>query len=257
MRAPAPRFLVACAAGIVALSCGDVPTLADGIAFIAPIDLPSPAVAAGDTLRDSLGKAAPLRVTAHGRDNSVIPNVSATFLVTTVPAGVKVDANGIVTAFDSLRTVRIVARIGDRLQTTETSLEVVAQPDSMAVASPLDSLAGMPGKQALQVSVTGPRRGSRIPVNGVIVRYQIVAVNGRSAIDSLNVFLVDDAGAPLRNSVTRAIDTTQSGVASRMLTVANPTGVTTIEVLASARSLRGQALKGSPLRFTVPVKKGP
>jgi len=41
MRSLAPRILVACAASVVALSCGDVPTLADGIAYISPIVLPS------------------------------------------------------------------------------------------------------------------------------------------------------------------------------------------------------------------------
>jgi hypothetical protein len=214
-------------------------------------------VAAGDTLRDSLGKVTPLRVTAYGRDNNPISNVSATFLVTSLPAVVTVDAKGVVTAIDSLRTVRIVARIGDRLQTTEASLEVVAQPDSMTVTSASDSLTGTPAKKPLQLTVTGLRRGSRVPVNGVIVRYRIVAVNGTNAFDSLNVFLVDNAGAPLRNSVTTAIDTSKSGISSRTLTVANPAGVNTIEVLASARSFKGQALKGSPLRFTVPVKKGP
>src|SRR5882672_2560345 len=132
MKSFAPRHLAAIAACIVAFSCGSIPTLADGIAYISPIQLPALAVAAGDTLRDSLGRVTPLRVNAFTANDDTIPGVLARFIVATVPAGVKVDTNGIVTAFDSLVTVQIVGRIGDHLQTAPSNLAVVAQPDLMA-----------------------------------------------------------------------------------------------------------------------------
>src|SRR5688500_19707376 len=101
-------------AAIVAISCGEVPTLADGVAYITPVLLPLPAVAAGDTLRDSLGRAAPLRVRAIGRDSQEILGLPTTFVTTSLPADVTIDANGYLVARDTLRSVRLVGRVGDQ-----------------------------------------------------------------------------------------------------------------------------------------------
>lgn len=259
MRSLAPRRLVACAAMIVVLSCGEVPTFADGIAYVSAIELPSIAVGAGDQLRDSAGNPAPLRVRAFDKDNQLVPGVSATFLVSPVDAGVRIDANGFLSVSDSVRTVRVVARIGDRLQTAEAVLFVVPAPDQIVGAATTDSLPGAPAKGTLQVTVTGTRGSTRLPAQGIVVRYQIVAVNGNPTVDSARVFLVDDANTPLRNSATTAIDTTDvSGVARRFVTVSDTTGIRTIEIRATARPLRAAAtIGGNPVRFLIPLKKGP
>jgi len=67
--------LLAAALGVVALACGDVPTLEGGIAFISPVILPSPAVAFGDTLRNEAGEVAPLRVFAIDNAGDTLQNV--------------------------------------------------------------------------------------------------------------------------------------------------------------------------------------
>ena len=258
MRSLAPRRVVACAAMIVILSCGDLPTFADGIAYISTINLPSIAVGTGDTLRDSEGKPAPLTVRAYDRDNQLIPGVTATYFVSPVDAGIRIDSKGFLTASDSVRTVRVVARIGERLQTAEALLYVVPLPDQIVGTATTDSLPGAPAKGALQVTVTGTRGAARLPSRGIVVRYQIIAVNGSTVIDSTRVFLVDDANNPLRNSTTTAIDTTnESGVASRFVTVSDTTGIRTIEIRATARPLRAETIAGNPVKFLIPLKKGP
>jgi len=246
------RMLAACAAVVVVIACGDVPTSPDGIAYITPIVLPSEAVAAGDTLRDSLGRVAPLRVYAIG-DNGDTISATPTYLVTNLPPGVTISASGIVVAFDSLRTVNIVARVGERLQTTPASLYVVAQPDSAAKTGTVDSLALAQPSSPLQVTITGRHRGTRVPVRSIIVRYQITNVFPLRAVDPKEFFFANG----VRGDLTSAVDTTdQSGIASRSVTSSVALGVHSVVVLATATSLRGARLGGSPVRFVLPVKKG-
>ena len=87
MKPLAPRFLVAVAACVLALACGSVPTFADGIAFISAIQLPSIAIEATDTLRDSLGHVAPLRIDAFDVNEQPVAGVKPSFVVVTLPAG--------------------------------------------------------------------------------------------------------------------------------------------------------------------------
>ena len=77
--------LAAIAAAVATLSCGDVPTLANGVAYYTPVLLPLPAVAAGDTLRDSFGRPAPLRVLAFSRDSQLVTGLTVVFVPTTLP----------------------------------------------------------------------------------------------------------------------------------------------------------------------------
>jgi hypothetical protein len=251
-------MLVACAAMVVVLSCGDVPTFADGIAFISPIDIPSLAVAAGDSLRDSLGKAAPLRVRAFDVNNQPVANVAATYFVSPVDAGIHIDANGFLTASDSVRTVHMVARIGDRLQTADATLYIVARPDQIVGTGTTEPLVGAPAKGSLQVTVSGTRGTTRSPTQGIVVRYQIVAVNGSSVVDTKKVLLVNDANVPLLGNEATAIDTTDaSGIASRLVLVADTTGISTVEIQATARRLHSETIVGNPVKFLLPLKKTP
>ena len=252
------RVSLAAAGLAMTLSCGDVPTLASGIAYISAVELPSPVVIAGDTLRDSLGHVAPLRVRAFDKNDKEVSGTTTTWFVSPLDAGIHIDANGILTANDSLRVVHLVGRVGDRLQTVEALLYVVARPDQVLGTGTTDPVIGAPGKGTLQVTVTGTRNAVRSPVRGVVVRYRIVAVNDSPVVDSTRVFLVDDANVPLRGAFTMAVDTTnESGVASRIVTVSDTTGIRKIEISATARSLRGEMLSGNPVTFLLPLKKTP
>jgi hypothetical protein len=148
--------------------------------------------------------------------------------------------------------VQIVGRIGDRLQTEPANLDVVAQPDQMVSTGVVDSLAPLTPSSPLQVTITGDRRGTRVPVNGIVVRYAVVATVPQGPIaDSLFAFTEG-----LRGAVTTAVDTTRDGgVTSRTLVTTDLAGgIQTIVVEANARDLRGKSFP--PVRFTIPLKKG-
>lgn len=243
----------AAAAVALAIACGDVPTLDSGIAYITTVVLPSPAVAAGDVLRDSTGAVAPLSVKAYDKDNHLVPGVTATYVVSTLPAGITIDANGRVTALDTIGTVQIVGRVGDRLQTPSVVLAVVPQPDSIAASGLLDSLTVGTASSALMATVTGVRGPARVNVAGIIVRYRIAAFYPAATVDPVKVFFTDG----LTGDLTRSVDTTDaSGTASKIVTLSTRTGIDSVRVEASATNLRGVPLKGSPVRFILHVKKG-
>lgn len=249
---------------VAGLSCGEVPTLPEGVAYISAIILPSPAVALGDTLRDSLGVVAPIRI--YGIDNSgdTVRNISPVFVVTTVPGkGVRLVAGDLVIG-DSLRTVQIVGQVGSRLQTPPASLDVVLQPDSIAVASAASARFPVPGTGevtstvALAVTVTSPPNGATTPragVKSIVVRYSVTKVYPDSAaIPDTTLVLIDDAGRFRLPTGRDAADTTDpSGNASRRIR-AIPLGFDSVEIRVAANNLRGVPLKGSPLRFVVTTK---
>ncbi len=242
----------------VAVACGDVPTLQDGVAYISAVELPLPAVAAGDTLRDSLGRVAPLRVRAFGRDSQEITGLEVRFLPTVLPAGVTIDANGIVVARDTVGSVQIVGRVGDRLQTTIATLQIVPNPTTIARSardSLGDSALALPALRPIPVTVTGVYRGVITTVNGIIVRYRIDSLRPRS-LPSGSAILANAAGAALRPDSTIAVDTTKSGgTATRSVLIRAGSGVQAVFVSASARRLRdGTPLAGSPIRVQVSVK---
>ena len=104
------------------------------------------------------------------------------------------------------------------------------------------------------MTVTGLRRGERAPSKGIVVRYRIVSTTPARTVDPAFFFFPDG----LRGDLTRAADTTDaSGIASRTIIASDVTGLTSIRVEASATSLLGAPLAGSPVVFDVPVKKGP
>jgi hypothetical protein len=239
-------------------SCGDVPTLQGSIAYITPILLPSPAVAVNDYLRDSTGARAPLRVRAYDINGTEIPGVPVTYIVTPIDTGIHIDANGYLSASDSVRSATIVARIGDRLQTTAATLPVVPVPTSLsrpANAQLGDTAIVLPAIRALPVVVFGTWRSATSPVPGVVVRYAIDSVTPASAAGS--AVLTNAVGTRLRPDSTVAVDTTiaSTGTASHTnLVVAAGTGVRTVYVRAIARDFRGNPLAGSPVTFVLPFK---
>jgi hypothetical protein len=250
MRPLAPRFLVAIAACVIAFACGSVPTFGDDIAFISALDIPSLAVAVNDTLRDSLGRVAPLRVHEFDLNEDTIAGVKPSFLVITLPAGVTIDANGIVTAGDSIRRVQIVGRVGEHLQTVPANLEVVAQPDQMSANGTIAPLAEATPSSPLQVSITGNQKNMRVPVSGIIVRYSIVRTFPSVLItDSVFAFTEGKRGSDL----TKSVDTTEAGATSRSIVAAHLTGIDSIIVEATAKDLKGVPLP--TVRFLIPVKK--
>ena len=245
-------------AGGLMLGCGEVPTLQDGVAYITGVELPLPAVAAGDTLRDSLGRIAPLRVRAFGRDSQEITGLEVRFLPTVLPAGVTIDENGILVARDTVGSVQIVGRVGDRLQTTIATLQIVPEPTF--IARPVGDEAGdtaiaVPALRPFPVTVTSVYRRASTTVSGIIVRYRIDSLRPRT-LPAGSAILTNAAGAASRPDSTMAVDTTVTGgTATRSVLIRAGSGVQTVFVSASARRLRdGTPLTGSPVQVEVSVR---
>lgn len=258
-----PRPCLGAGAAVLAaalvLSCGEVPTMEEGIAYISPVLLPLPTVAAGDTLRDSLGRAAPLRVRAFSRDSQEITGVSVRFLPTALPADVTIDsATGYLVARDTVRSVQLVGRVGTRLQTTVATLQIVPPPESitrLAGEAAGDTAVVLPALKPLSVTVSAVYHGTAVTVNGILVRYRIDSLRPASAPPG-SAILTNAAGVANRPDSTVAVDTTKgSGSASRSVLLRAGTGVTSVYVSASARRLRdGAPLAGSPVRLTIVVR---
>lgn len=261
-----PALLVGGAVAIVGLACGDVPTLPDGVAYITPVILPAPAVARGDTLRDSTGKVAPITIYGIDNDGDTVKSLTPRFIVTTVPGkSVTITAANLVLG-DSVRSAQIVGRVGDRLQTPPVLLDVVWQPDSIAAATnikaPFPTLATgeTTSNVALGVNVTSGANlsatvNTRAAVPGIIVRYEVTRVfPASSSIPDTTLVLIDESSRfQLPTGRTAADTTDQSGNASRRIR-AVPFGFDSVEITASAKNLRGIPLKGSPIRFVVTTK---
>jgi hypothetical protein len=102
---------------VAGLACGEVPTLPGGVAYISPVILPSPAVAFGDTLRDSLGVVTPIKLFGIDNAGDTIRTIEPVFIVTTIPGpSVHITTTHLVIG-DSIRTATIVGQVGTRLQT--------------------------------------------------------------------------------------------------------------------------------------------
>jgi hypothetical protein len=247
-------YAVLAAIALAGGSCGDVPTLEGDIAFISPVQLPSPDVAIGDQLRDSLGNVAPLRVIAYDRNGNEIPGVEVTFVPTQLPAPATVDPSGLVTAHDTVTTVRsiqVVGRVGSRLQTPTATLQIVPQPDSIERTTAEVKSGGPIVLDTLGVRVTGLNpQGQRVPIPGILVRYRVTGVYPASAAGA-NVVLTK-GGVVSRPDSLFLVDTTKD-VPNPPALVAAGAGLDSVVVMAWATSLRGARLKGDSVHFVARI----
>jgi hypothetical protein len=255
-----PALLVGAALVVGALSCGEVPTLPDGVAYISSVLLPAPAVALGDTLRDSTGKVAPLRLYGIGKAGDTITTITPVFVVTTVPGkGVTITPSNLVIG-DSVRTVQLVGQVGSRLQTPPVPLDVVYQPDSIAASSsttarfPVPATGEVTAAVSLGVAVTSPGVGTRVGVKSILVRYAVTQVYPVGApVPDTTLVLIDNSGRFLGTGRTSVDTTDASGNSSRQIR-AVPFGFDSVVVTVAANNLKGVALKGSPIRFVITTK---
>ena len=265
----APRFgsssalLAGAALAVIALSCGEVPTLPGGVAYISPVILPSPAVAFGDTLRDSLGVVTPLKLFAIDNEGDTVPSITPLFVVTTIPGpSVHLTPTNLAIG-DSVRTAQIVGQVGTRLQTPPAFLEVVRQPDSIAASTatnarfPAPTAGAVASVVPLEVSVTSPQFGTtaRAGVKAIIVRYAVTRIFPASAaIPDTTLVLIDDSGRFLFPTGRTSVDTTDAAGNGTRQIRAIPLGFDSVEVSVTANNLRGIPLRGSPIRFVVTTK---
>jgi hypothetical protein len=234
------RVLTRVALGVITcwvVGCRDLPAPEGGVQSVSPIRLPSPGLVAGDTMRDSTGSVAPLRVTAYALDgDSLSPQPDPTFVVLDTGAHLA----GALLVGDSIgKTVRVVGTIGS-LQTQFASVKVTAMPDTLV---PADSLVFRKS-----YSLLGGDTEATSAELGVIVRHLlptpagVEAVIVRYSIDRAPASSGQDSAVVLMNGSARSSrDTTDaSGRAARTarlrilnLTPAS-TGTDTVEISATA-----------------------
>ena len=242
------------AAAIVAGACTNATSAPNAVVAIAFDSLPYPAVVAHDTLRDSTGKAMPLKAVAYNSDGQVIVNPSVRYLA--LDTGVVIDAQGYLVANTRTSgTVRVVAT-ANFLQSITRTILVTRQPLKLAATSKLaDTLKyASPDVAAdnitapFSVKLPGDSSGVAVPTVGFIVSYRLTRGGVVLSANDTTVSLFDDAG-----HVSTADTTAADGTASRKLRVwANklPFLEDSVFVTASAK-YHGAAVAGSPVTFVI------
>jgi len=235
-------------------ACTDVGTAPNAIVAIAFDTLPYPSVVARDTLRDSTGRAAPLRAVAYNADGDVIANPALRYLA--LDTGVVIDAQGyLVATTRTSGSVRVVAAASALQSLTKTVL-VTRAPTRLAVSgSSADTVkyalpdAATNVSKALTVKLTRDSAGTTLGVPGFLVSWQVTFRGVPIArTDTTLASLWDDARH------TSLLDTTGTdGTAARTLRIRSntlPASADSFVVFATTR-YRGVAVAGSPARFVI------
>jgi hypothetical protein len=238
--------LVAALLAAALASCRDVPSPDSGVLSVSPLQLPSPAVVVGDTMRDSVGAAAPLRLVAYGVDGEPVdPQPAPTFVLLDPGAHLA----GAFLIGDATGSVRVIGSVSG-LQTQSQAVLVTLRPDTLVPSDsthqlrkfrfPEDTAATADLNVRVQNTDATPTG-----VDGVIVRYELtyappVVGTGPSVL-------------LLAGSVPSTRDTTANGgTASRTIRLrlagVNPTQTDSAMVSATA-SYRGQPI--GIVQFTI------
>jgi hypothetical protein len=252
--------LVAPLAVAVAAAAGSCTTIGTNPSVVTALEfdsLPYPAVVTGDTLRDSLGVAAPLRAVAFNSAGAVIPNPSLTYIA--IDSGITISPAGIVTAQLRNGSVRVLAS-APGLQTKPQALLVARRPDTVVASGSLadtlfyvlpdnssNVLTGL-GLKVATLDTAGGVGGTQ----GWLVSYQLIFRGKPLAVTDTTI-------ASLWNSASQPslVDTTGSdGSVSPSLRVRStflPTATESLTVVATVR-YHGRPVPGSPLTYLVQIR---
>ena len=259
----ARRLLGALAAAAAVYACSEVGTDPDvpvAIEIVPPI---LPAIAEGDTLRDTLGMVQPVLVRVLNSQNQVIPDAPVRFFsIRNDSSIIEVDSMTGNVAGLRVGEADVVARVNG-LQSIRLTVRVTPAPDTVAPASALvDSvLYGIADDTARALAVTVSQRttvsgrDTILPVGFWRVRYTIVDPPDLAAnTDTTRVYIAHESS----NRLSRVDTTDASGGARRRLRfpeavvsdLTRRTFVTEVVVLAPD----GSHVAGSPLLFTTVIR---
>jgi hypothetical protein len=239
----------------------------DGAASISALLLPSPSVVVGDTMRDSTGVAASLRVIAYDGNNTRIEGLPTSFFVTDTAKLAHI-VNSSFLIGDKQGTVHIIGQVTG-VQTVPVTVPVTVAPTKFALATttPLpdtlvvpftrsgDTTSASTGTQAIAVTLKGIGDTASL---GFVVKYELLKAPATiSGSSKPAVFIGAD------ESKESPVDTTDAGGASRSIVVKSAlladaalqsgTKSDSIVVLVSA-SYKGKPVSGSPIRVVLPMK---
>ena len=254
--------------GVLAMAvvgCADIntdPAVPSSIEFGAQA---FPSIAVGDSLRDTLGVARPLRALLRNLRGEVIEEAPVRFLSRDVALVVdSVTGHAFAVSRPSGGNVQVAARFEQALQ-AQLAIRISREPDSVARldSARIDSLLadGTPGALAanrVEIAIRAAWRdtaGAVQPSTDWLVRFAVVEPANPRNDTTAAVFLIDDVGR------ARQLDTTDTnGRASRFIRVRASLfpreGVAedTVVVEAMVRR-RGQSVPSEPLRIRVPVRR--
>lgn len=236
--------------GWYVLSCTEVPAPEGGVVSISNVRRPSPGVVVGDTMRDSTGMVAPLRVIAYGIDDEPLaapPPASFVALDTTA------HLSGSRLIGDRVGIVRVVGKVGT-LQTRPDTIPVTLSPDTLVRSdSTLHRVSySLTGDTVVNSGELGTIVQHLLPaasgVQAVIVKYAITkSPTGKSSPTALLMSGTRESARDTSDGSGRA-----SRVARLRLNALGSLGVDTVLVDATA-SYRGRTI--GVVTFTVVFTK--
>lgn len=250
---------------LLATGCADLsndPTVASSLEFAR---LPFPSVAIGDSLRDTLGVAHPVRAIARTLGGEEIAEAPLRYTVR--ESAVAIDSlTGHLVPGATLTPgeVNVIARFAESLQVA-TRLRITRAPDTAARTddASLTTSPGAIGQNAVELNSVAfevrvqsrDNAGALAGTADWLVRFALVRPANPGNDTTAAVFLIDD------NDRRSQFDTTaSSGLASRRIRVradrfpAPGVAVDTVEVDAAVMR-RGQPVPGAPVRIRIPVRR--
>jgi len=232
------------AIGWWALSCKDIPAPEEGILSLSPVQLPSPGLVVGDTMRDSTGVAAPLRVVAYGVSGDTVAAPSLKFVVIDTFAVPGAHLAGAYLVGDKEGTTVHVIGSTEAIQTQPVPVKVTLRPDTLVATdstvfhrtySLLDTV-----YVALDATVSHTA-ATPTGVEAIRVDYAIEqqppGVNGASTVALVL--------ASRSNTLSSRDTTDASGIASRAARLAAPLKTTTgtdTALISATASYAGKVL---------------
>ena len=242
-------------------SCTEISANASTATAIEFDSLPFPAIVTGDTLRDTLGHAAPLAARAFNINGVILPNAAISYLA--LDSGLTISATGIVTAQARNGSVRIIASVPG-LQSTVETLVVARRPDSVvATAALIDTLFySVPDSAAVNVTAALGLKLATIDTVGGIAGTQGWLVSYQLLYHGKALAITDTTIASLWNTagVASLLDTTGAdGTVAPRLRVRStllPTLTESVTVVANVR-YRGAPVRGSPVIYLVQLRIKP
>jgi hypothetical protein len=259
---PRTTKILAVIGATIAVACVDM-SAPNGPASISLLQLPSPSVVVGDSMRDSTGAPAALNVIAYDASGAPLSDFTPQFFITDTAAAAHIVSTTGILVGDKLGSVRIIGQIG-ALQTPVATVPVTVAPtlierttsskDTLEAPLTADTSVARAGKLAAAVLVTGADKAG---AQGFVVHFTL-AYAPRSANNSpAAVFLADERGKP------STVDTTDaSGRASRDVVVITPFlgdsavlfGQVDSVVVVAETSYRRALVSGAPVRIVIPLK---
>ncbi len=260
--------VVLAGSAVTGVGCGDVGLDPDVPAAIEWAPFPAPAVVLGDSLRTEEGVAVPVRAIVRNVSGDTLPSAAVRYLYADFnrDSALLVDSTGWVRAVKKPKAdARLAARAGSSLQVLRP-LVVTDRPDTVngsAPASVLTLVLPDTGRTAVTANTAGPfavtvrtlpAGGTAAPVNGWLVRYELLRPANPGNDTTRGAWLVDDSGRP------SLLDTTDTGGGAARKVRVRPAqfpaaaGTDTVVVRVVVRH-RGVALRGAPLRLATPVRR--